>query len=299
MFWGIARPVYRIRAEGLSFHGDGSGPMTGHQNSSAATRNRACSSRCAHGFSSARSNSGEKWLAHMTAANTIHDTDRERQPADDRRVEHGQDPAPAHLGRRGLEEQRDRAGEQQEGRARPASAAGAGPCASRTAWCRRRRAPSPRHTGPRPRRPPSRPCGAGRSGAAGVPGSPAEPPSPTAAARAWPAARPAGRTTSRTAGSPASGGTGTVGPWARAAAGRASTPASVATIADVMAATRKNPRPTALPVERAGGRATGLTGPILAPRAEAVRPAGRRIRPRSSPHAGQGCEGPRRSPRRV
>ena len=103
---------------------------------------------------------------------------RERQPADDRGVEHGQDPAAAHVGRRGLEEQRDRPGEQQEGRRRPASAAGAGPCASRTAWCRRRRARSPRRTGPRPRRPPSRPSGGGRSGGADAPGSPAGPPPP-------------------------------------------------------------------------------------------------------------------------
>ena len=110
-------PTYRTLADGLSFHGDGSGPTTGHQNSSAAARNRACSSRWTHGFSRARSNSGEKWLAHMTAGEQrpTTTTGNDSRP-DDPRVEHGQDPAPARLGRRRLEEQRDRPGEQQERR---------------------------------------------------------------------------------------------------------------------------------------------------------------------------------------
>ena len=60
----MTRPGWGIR------HGAGSRPTAGHQNSSAVTRNRTCSRSWSHGFSSAASKSGEKWVPHMTAANS-------------------------------------------------------------------------------------------------------------------------------------------------------------------------------------------------------------------------------------
>ena len=74
MFCGICRPTYSTFTGGAIRHGEGSGPTTGHQNRSAVPRNSACSRRWAHSFSSARSNSGEKWLAHITPANSSHET---------------------------------------------------------------------------------------------------------------------------------------------------------------------------------------------------------------------------------
>ena len=65
------------------------------------------------------------------------------------------------------------------------------------------------------------------------------------------------------------------------------------------AAASTDRRRTALPGKRAGGAATGLTGSILAPRADAVPRAGPGAHPRSSLHAGQGRDGPRRRARRV
>src|SRR4029079_16346132 len=68
VFCGICRPRYSKRPGHFIRHGDGSTPHTGHQNSIAAPRYSPCSSRCTHSFSSATSNSGEKWLVHITPA---------------------------------------------------------------------------------------------------------------------------------------------------------------------------------------------------------------------------------------
>ena len=55
-------------------HGAGSRATAGHQKSSPAPRNSACSRSWISGSSSAASNSGEKWLPHITAANTTQAT---------------------------------------------------------------------------------------------------------------------------------------------------------------------------------------------------------------------------------
>ena len=117
MFWGICSPMYSTRPAGLTRHGDGSGPATGHQKSSAAARNSTCSSRCAHSFSSATSNSGEKWLPHMTPANSEPRHDRERQEAaTGREWSTGRIRAAAHGGRRAPQQQHDRPRVQQQQR---------------------------------------------------------------------------------------------------------------------------------------------------------------------------------------
>ena len=72
-----------------------------------------------------------------------------------------------------------------------------------------------------------------------------------------------------------------------------------ATGADAAAAARTNRRRTALPGERAGGRATGLTGSILAPRADAVRAGGTRLPTALVPARGTGLRWPAGSARRV
>ena len=123
-------------------HGDGSGPTTGHQNSSAADRNSTCSSRWAHSFSSATSNSGEKWLAHITPANSSHATTGNARNRDRPRVEHRQDPAPPASPATSPQQQRDRAREQQQRRRDEGQQEVLDHVHRRTASCRSARSPS-------------------------------------------------------------------------------------------------------------------------------------------------------------
>ena len=68
VFWGICRNTYSARSGCGIRHGAGSRATAGHQNRSALPRNSRCSRSWTSGSSSAASNSGEKWLPHITAA---------------------------------------------------------------------------------------------------------------------------------------------------------------------------------------------------------------------------------------
>ena len=94
----LQEDVHRPGPDGASATAPGRGPTAGHQNSSAVTRNRTCSRSWSHGFSSAASKSGEKWVPHMTAANSSQATTGWDEPADRPRVEDRQEAAPPDVG---------------------------------------------------------------------------------------------------------------------------------------------------------------------------------------------------------
>ena len=77
------------------------------------------------GSSSAASNSGEKWLTHITAANSTQATTGKARKRIDPRMQDGQDPAPPAGGEDDAQEQGDR-------RARAMS--GAATSVSSTCW---------------------------------------------------------------------------------------------------------------------------------------------------------------------
>ena len=114
VFWVICRKTYPIRAGWAIRHGAGSWATAGHQNRSAAPRNRACSRSWTSGSSSAASNSGEKWLAHITPAKTTQATTGKASTRMTREWRTGRIQRRRASGRRDAQEQRDRSGQGDE-----------------------------------------------------------------------------------------------------------------------------------------------------------------------------------------
>ena len=151
------------------------------------------------------------------------------------------------------------------------------------------RARSRRRTGPRTRRPPSRPSGGGRSGGAGCARFARWTPTPPQQqGERSPAARPAGRTTSRTAGVAASGGTGTVGAVGQDGRGSGEH-------RDGRDARRQRRPPTDGVAGQRAGAGDGAHGLHSRPSGRCGPADGTRAHPRSSRHARRGRDGPRRT----
>ncbi len=74
VFWVICVNRYPMRAGWLIRYGAGSSATAGHQKSSAPTRNSPCSNWWTIGSSREALKSGEKWTAHIIAANMTHAT---------------------------------------------------------------------------------------------------------------------------------------------------------------------------------------------------------------------------------
>ena len=152
--------VQRSRTGCGSRHGAGSSPTAGHQNSSALPEEQQRARGRGRADPRGReSNSGEKWVAHMTPANRTQATTGNARTRTTREWRIGRITRCRTRRRGEPQQQRDRRAAARGAAPRRASAGRAGPCGSRTASCRSARSPTGGRSRSWRRRPGTRRCG--------------------------------------------------------------------------------------------------------------------------------------------